>query len=183
MTQSEYAAHRGISKQAISKHKAEGRLVLDGDGRVQVMATDALLAQVLHPTKGGKGGSRAVSDEQADPPAGKPLPAGDTTIDQISYTDAARAEKLLRGRLLSIEIAERCAQLVDRETVDRQAFARARQALDALMAISDRLAPQLAAESDPHRVHVMLDTELRRVAQQIADSASPSAVPAQPEAA
>lgn len=183
MTLTEYAAHRGVTKQAISKLKGEGKLSLDGEGRVQVMATDALLAQVLHPTKGGKGGSRAASEEQApstQPATGKTLPAGDTTVDQLSYTEAARAEKLQRVRLLGIEIAERCGKLVDREAVDRQAFTRARQALDALLAITDRLAPQLAAESDPHRVHVMLDTELRRVAQQIADAAAPQQ---QPEAA
>jgi hypothetical protein len=174
----EYAVHRGVSDEAIRKQARKGRLVLNEARQVLVMATDALLAKVMHPTKGGRGGSRAVVNAPpAEPPTQLPgKPAAIAPADgQISYTDAARQEKQERTRLLQIDIAERTGRLVDAELVRRQSFARARQALDALMAIPDRIAPQLAAETDPHKVHILLGDELRRVAEQLAKVDTPPA--------
>lgn len=174
MTLPEYAAHRGCSYEMVRRYRADGRLVLADDGRVLVAATDAILAQSLHPTRGGRGGSRALAEAldaaapESPPAAGAAAPA--RAAAGVSMLDAARAEKLERVRKLRLEIAAQAGQLVDRAEVERHAFARARQAQEALLAIADRLAPQLAAETDPQRVHALIDAEVRRVARELAEA-------------
>lgn len=163
MTGAEYAAHRGVDPGLISRWKKAGRLVLNADGKILARASDAVLDRDLHPTKGGRAGSRAASQPEGQGSGASPAPPF-----ELSLADAARMEKMERVRLLRMEIAEKSGQLVDRATVVREAFDRARRGQEALMGIADRLSPQLAAELDPHRVHVMLSDELRRVCDLIA---------------
>ena len=178
MTVGEYARHRNVDQSLISRWRSKGRLVLDADGKIMVRASDAVLAADLHPSKGGRGGSRAVADELPPASAGVAPPAAPgvspgASGDGMTLSDAARQEKIKRGQLLQLEIAERAGRLGDIKAMDALAFTRARQALEALLAIPDRLAPTLAAETDPHKVHVMLNTELRRVAAQLAGASAP----------
>lgn len=175
----EYAAHRGCSYEMVRRYRAEGRLVLADDGRVLVAASDAILRESLHPVKGGRGGSRALAEAAnaapADSPPASPAGAASRPDDGVTLLSATRAEKLERVRKLRLEIAAQAGELVDRAEVDRHAFARARQALDALLAIPDRIAAVIAAEGDPHRVHALLDDEIRRVARELAEAAKPRA--------
>ena len=170
MTVTEYAAHRGVSQPLISRWKSAGRLVLDSTGRILVRATDLVLDNDMHPTKGGRSGSRAASDPATPsaPPPDRFEPGHGGTPDDLSLANAARLEKVEKVRLLRMEIEEKGGALVARADVERAAFDLARRGQEALMGIADRLAPQLAAESDQHRVHVMLSEELRRVCEQIA---------------
>jgi len=161
MTVTEYAAHRGVSQPLISKWKSAGRLVLDSTGRVLVRASDLVLGTDMHPTKGGRAGSRAASDPT--PPAARAPEAEMPHGDDLSLANAARLEKVQRVRLLHMEIEEKAGTLVSRASVDTAAFDLARRGQEALMGIADRLSTQLAAESDHHRVRVLLTEELRRV--------------------
>jgi hypothetical protein len=76
--------------------------------------------------------------------------------------DAARAE------LLHLELDLKRGNLVRAEDVRKAAFDKARVARDRLMAIPDRLAPLLAAESDPRKVHALLASELHKVCAELA---------------
>ena len=178
MTVTEYAAHRGVSQPMISKLKSAGRLVLDSNGRILVRATDAILGKDMHPTKGGRAGSRAASEPIA--PAAPPSDQREPKLegDELSLANAARLEKVQKVRLLHMEIEEKAGNLVSRSDVERTAFDLARRGQEALMGIADRLSPQLAAESDPHRVHVLLSDELRRVCELIASLEPQQAVAA-----
>jgi hypothetical protein len=178
MTVTEYAGHRGVSQPLISRWKSQGRLVLDSSGRILVRASDLVLDQDMHPTKGGRSGSRAASEPVAAPapPSDERDPKGEG--DELSLANAARLEKVQKVRLLHMEIEEKAGNLVSRADVERTAFDLARRGQEALMGIADRLSPQLAAESDPHRVHVLLSDELRRVCELIASLEPQQAVAA-----
>lgn len=169
VTQTEYAQLRGYSKSYVSKLKNQQRLVLDDDGLVLVAQTDAVVAALRDPTRGGdRTGKRRRREAPAAPvaaPAANRGPAGDG---ELSYTDAARQEKIERTRLLQLEIAEKAGAMVPRAMVDAEAFRRGRHGVEALMAIKDRLSARLAVETDPAKIEVMLDAELRRVAEIIA---------------
>jgi hypothetical protein len=179
MTVTEYALHRGVSQPLISRWKKEGRLVLDSTGRILVRATDLVLGKDMHPTKGGRSGSRAASDPSPPPPStAAPDADGQGSGDELSLANAARLEKVQKVRLLHMEIEEKAGNLVSRSDVERTAFDLARRGQEALMGIADRLSPQLAAEADPHRVHVMLSDELRRVCELIASLEPQQAVAA-----
>ena len=100
MTLTEYGRHRGVTQQAISKLKSQGRLALDPDGRVQVMASDALLSQVLHPIKGGAGGSRATAGALAQPAAAGRSPAQVESLEDM----AAERSRLLREQRIKLQL-------------------------------------------------------------------------------
>lgn len=100
------------------------------------------------------------------------------TDDQIREESVARAKKPHGGeesyalaqarkeRALAdkheLELLERRGELVERKASDRQAFETARIVRDGLMAIPDRLASLLAAESDVRKVHGILSDEIRK---------------------
>lgn len=51
MSQREYAAHAGLSRGAIQKAKASGRLVLHADGSIAAAASDARRTAATDPAK------------------------------------------------------------------------------------------------------------------------------------
>jgi hypothetical protein len=65
LSERQYAARVGLSRGAIQKAKATGRLVLHGDGSIDAEASDALRAQATDPSKTRK----------APTPKLKPVPA------------------------------------------------------------------------------------------------------------
>ena len=50
MSEREYAAHAGISRGAVQKARASGRLVLHADGSIDAAASDARRAQATDPS-------------------------------------------------------------------------------------------------------------------------------------
>ena len=63
---------------------------------------------------------------------------------------------------LVLENQEKRGQLIDAAEARREAYRCARSVRDALLNIPDRLAAELAAESDVTRVHIRLDGEIRQ---------------------
>ena len=51
LSERQYAARVGLSRGAIQKAKATGRLVLYGDGSIDAVASDALRAEATDPSK------------------------------------------------------------------------------------------------------------------------------------
>lgn len=149
VSQSEYARQRGISEAMVSKYKTSGRLVLDAYGRVLVQESDALLADVLDPLRGGNRNGSAGQDK-------------------VSYLAAKTEEARARAAKASMEAELMAGSLVRVAEVEAQVFALARGAQEMLMALPDRMSPLLAVETDPAQVHVLLTDELRRVCQAIA---------------
>lgn len=170
VTQKEYAELRGYTPQYVSKLKKQQRLVLDASGLVLVAQSDAVIAAMRDPTRGGdRTGKRRRQDQAPAAPAAAPAAKGQPSGEgELSYTDAARQEKIERTRLLQLEIAEKAGALVPRAEVEAEAFRRGRHGVEALMSIKDRLSTRLAVESDPIKIEAMLDAELRRVAEIIA---------------
>lgn len=185
-TQAEYARHRGVDPSLISRWAKQHKIVLDANGKVVVDRSDALLAAVLHPTKGGGRGKRRDAtgddsrnrsqalptpisgDAEAHTPDSAPPPAGagqgaQAGASALSVAEATRAEKIVRTRILLLEEAEKAGALVRRDVVEAETFKRARQAQELLMALKDRLVPLLAAENDEHAIDTLLDAELRQV--------------------
>lgn len=82
---------------------------------------------------------------------------------QESIVEANRRKAIADANMRELKEAREKKLLVNAREVELEAFARARQLRDALMAIPDRVTPILAAETDEHTVRQILDTELRTV--------------------
>src|SRR5689334_10898994 len=65
LTQAAYARYRKVTRAMVGKYAKTGRLVII-DGKVDAIASDAILAESLDPSRGGKGGKSG----SARPPSG-----------------------------------------------------------------------------------------------------------------
>lgn len=176
-SKTEYAELRGVSTSYVSKLGRQQRLVLDSLGRIVVKRTDALVAATRDPTRGGdRTGkhARRIAQEAASTPqmpgdARMPEQGGNTrrgvpaAFEAVSLSEATRAEKVERTRLLQLDVAAKAGQLVRRDVVESETFQRARQGQEALMALKDRLIPLLAVESDERAIESLLDAEFRHI--------------------
>jgi len=160
MTRAEYARYRGVNQGQITKYGRQGLLVEGPDGRIDVAATDARLDAVLNPVHGGDRRAEQSVEAAHDGPG------------RIAYLEAKAEETRLKALARRLELEERAGRLVRADEVEAEAFARARQAQEAILALPDRLASQLAAETDEARVYALLEAEVRRIARELAASAA-----------
>ena len=95
---------------------------------------------------------------------------GPPKVDQdgeITTAEAERQEKVNRARLSELKYLEQARKLIDRTEVERRAFEVARKTRDNIMTIPPRIAHELAAETDPRKVEVMLTKELARALEEL----------------
>lgn len=144
-----FAKRIGVSHTAIEKGIASGRLkesIVREKGRPYI--ADAELA----------------AKEWA---AGASKPSGPSASGRL--TETAVRVAIQREESLRIGNQERLGRLVDAARARRDAFACARTVRDSILNVPDRIAAELAAESDPARVFARLDAELRKALESIAE--------------
>lgn len=168
LTKSEFAASRGWSKPYVSKLVKLGRLVLTADGRVDVTATDTLLAETADPSKGGvtqrheqeriaKGVTShikagAALTEPLEPVTGKP-----------DFQKARAHREHYLSLLAEDEYLKQRGLLAEVPAVENAAFATGRMLRDLLLGLPKQISPELAALSDPWELERLLTAGLRRV--------------------
>ncbi len=168
LTKSEFAASRGWSKPYVSKLVKLGRLVLTPDGRVNVTATDTLLAETADPSKGGvthrheqeriaKGVTShiqagAALTEPLEPVTGKP-----------DFQKARAHREHYLSLLAEDEYLKQHGLLAEVPAVENAAFATGRMLRDLLLGLPKQISPELAALSDPWELERLLTAGLRRV--------------------
>ena len=156
MTMTDYAKARGISRQAVRKAILSGRLkdsIVQEEGRLRIDPLKAD-AEWASNTLGGHG------------PRPQPVASGGALstrgIDIENYL-AARAKKTAYDAELSrLDYEAKEGMLVPAADVKKQAFMVARMVRDAMLNIPDRIASELAAETDQFEIHRLLTVEIRR---------------------
>jgi hypothetical protein len=144
-----YADHRGVSHVAVIKAIRAGKLARS------VTFNDKGKAQI-DPT---------VADEEWVPAiVAKQEAQASQALDEpgVSFAEARTIRENYNAKLAKLEFHKRAGKLVDAEIVKREAFKTARIVRDALSNIPDRLAPQLAAESDQFKIHRLMTEEIRK---------------------
>ncbi len=100
--------------------------------------------------------------------------AGATKADQRSGPGSTLVQAQLgvaeqRKEALSLANAQKRGELVSAAAAERAAFDCARTVKEALLNLPDRLAAELAGESDPRRVHERLEQEVRSALESLAE--------------
>ncbi len=163
----EYARHRraaglrGGSPWGVQKALKAGRIHTDADGKIDPEQADAAWAASTDASRGdGRAGpasaSVAVSQPHPAVPPPAPLPAG-----APSYATSRAIREAYAARLAKITYEEKAKSLVDAARIQAEAFRRARDARDAVLAVPGRLAAILAAETNPATIEARLTEELR----------------------
>jgi hypothetical protein len=89
------------------------------------------------------------------------------------YAKARAARELYQAQLAKIELDRQRGVLVRADEVRLGAFNMARKARDQLIALPERVAAILAATQDPAEVQRILEEEIERICQEIADAERP----------
>lgn len=180
MNQSQYARHRGLSQprvaQMIRAGQLDGAFLKDDRGRYRIDPTkaDALLdatrdvsldqqrnlftgAPMAKPgrpkTNSRLGNCHTLGGGVGRAPTGQPR----------TFADANTLEKTYKAKLAQLKYEEQMGALVPKEDVDRQAHDLGKMIRARLEAIPARLAPTVAALSDPIEVAAHLRAEINQL--------------------
>lgn len=168
VNQKTFAAAFNISQPMVTKHKAAGRLILEG-GKVLVRESIQRIQAAKDPARGGTRGvdvPNRGTDVPREPQAPKSL--YEPPAEALNYNAEAAREKRASAQLRELELAKVAGELVLKTQRDSAEFTRARTAREAVMSIPDRLSTRLAAETSAEKIHVMITEECRRICNALA---------------
>jgi hypothetical protein len=167
MSEREYAAHAGISRGAVQKARASGRLVLHADGSIDAAVSDARRAQATDPSmrRGRRASLRPVSEAAVGAVAetlreqGLPAPAA---TGGMTYLQARTANEVLKAQERKMRLQKLKGELVDRARATALVFRLARQERDAWA--EARVAAMMAADLGvgAHAMQTVLETHVRQ---------------------
>ena len=172
MTITEYARHRGCQLQAVQYAIKAGRIQRSDEGKIDSDQADADWERnTMHsnarygpkpPKKeGGPAPSHSAKAKAAE--AAADLSSGERLATGPDYSKARAAKEIYEARLKKLDFEERLGNLVSRQEMELAAFNRFRVLRDACLNIPNRIASQIAAESDPAIVFQILEDEVRLV--------------------
>jgi hypothetical protein len=168
MSERQYAAHAGISRGAVQKARAAGRLVLFPDGSIDARASDVRRAATTDPTK-----QRAQTGK---PPRFKPVPEAalgsvrETLKEQdlpaggnVTFVQARTAHEIAKAHLARLRLQRMKGELVDRARATALVFRLAREERDSWLNWPARVAALIAAELgvEAHAVQKLMETHVR----------------------
>lgn len=177
MSEREYAAHAGVSRGAVQKARASGRLVLHADGSIDAAASNARRAQATDPSmqRGRRTSSlRPVPEAAVGAVAetlreqGLPAPAA---AGGMTYLQARTANEVLKAQERKMRLQKLRGELVDRARAIALVFRLARQERDAWAGWPARVAAIMAADLGigAHAMQTVLETHVRQHLADLAD--------------
>ncbi|MEI4197368.1 hypothetical protein [Roseovarius sp. E0-M6] len=152
LSERQYAARVGLSRGAIQKAKAAGRLVLHADGSIDADASDARRAETTDPSKNRKppkpkrkpvpeAAVSAVGDTLKEQGLAAPATGGGTT-----FLQAKTANEVLKAQERRIRLQKLKGELIDRARALALVFRLARQERDVWVNWPARVAALMAAD-------------------------------------
>src|SRR5512134_2333257 len=151
MSERAYAQHAGISRGAVQKARASGRLVLHADGSIDAVASDTRRAQATDPSmrRGRRASLRPIPEAAVGAVAetlreqGLPAPAA---TGGMTYLQARTANEVLKAQERKMRLQKLRGELVDRARATALVFRLARQERDAWAGWPARVAAVMAAD-------------------------------------
>ena len=162
ISKTEFAARRGWAKSYVSKLANQDRLVLTEDGKVELEATEALLAESADPSKA------AVADrhERLRLQRETQIAAEEPAVPQVGQAVDFQKSRALREHYLALQeqanFHKQQGSLVERVAVETGAYNAGRLLRDQLLGMPPQLAPELAVMTDPWQIEKHLTAAIRR---------------------
>ncbi len=173
MTITEYARHRGCDLKAVQYAVSQGRITRDQRGFIESEQADidwqnnTNHARARYAPKKARSqpsfSTHAHRDPVIDIEAGKRRaePSDDFPGGSLTFAKARAVKEFYEARLKKLEFLEKQGNLVPKQTVEAGVFDQFRALRDAILNVPHRVAGQLAAETDPLKVHELLEGEIR----------------------
>ncbi|MFB6403493.1 terminase small subunit [Pseudomonas putida] len=171
LTKSEFAARHGWSKSYVSKLAKQERLVLTADGKVDVEATEVLLAESADPSKAAVAArheeGRIERDVRSELQPGRDTPAVQPPELPVGGGHNFQRSKAHRefylAQLAEAEFHKVQGNLVERKAVEDAAYASGRMLRDQFFGLAPQLAAELVGMNDPWDIEKHLAGAFRRV--------------------
>ena len=138
-----YAKHTGVSRQVLTKELR--KVGIDFRKRFDFHDADEKRKRMRHP-------ARAAFRKAAKHKHGQAAPG--------SFAKAQAEKEGYKAKLAKLEYEEKIGRLVDRDSVEHEAFRIARIVREAMLSIPDRLAGLVTAETDQAKNHALLTKEI-----------------------
>lgn len=168
-----YAEHRkgkglpGGSAWSVKKALRDQRISKNEHGKIDPESADRQWDQNTNPAQVR---DPAVLAEKAVERLQKQSRAPASDSPQVpSYSQSRAVKEAYQARIARLQYEEMTGQLVKVSEVKVEAFKRARMARDQILSVPDRVASVLAADDDPESVRDILDDELRKALEVLAN--------------
>lgn len=172
-SKSEYARRKGVSPPAINKAAKVGRIVTLPDGRVDVLASDAVWdrktdaaqsARANAPKRRAAAIAQSEVDHARTPPVRVELNQSDAHVplNRVIYDfEAARAKRETHAaNIAEMEERRRAGELCETSAVLMTMTTIGSNFRTALERVADKLADRVAAEPDAHACHQIISAEI-----------------------
>lgn len=170
LTQTEFAAKIGRSRQYVGELKQKGRLVMEGN-KVNLTRSLNRIAATADPANDPAGilprsdGRTAVSvGMQAKGITGKSVANSESTA---QYQNSRAVKENYTARLKKLDYEKAAGELLQREGVTMASFKIGRLLRDKFLAFPSRYAPLLAVKSDQRDCYITLETALDSILKEI----------------
>lgn len=163
-----YARHRGVSHVAVLKAIKAGRIEKEFDGSIDSVKADAAWARNTNQSQQRKSVKRNEpqrNEVETETPVGPPI-----VNSGPSFAQSRAIKEAYNARLAKLSYEEKSGALVRTDNVKVAWFNTLRVLRDRTLNLPDRLAPLLAAETDPKIVRELLEEELRIILNDAADA-------------
>jgi hypothetical protein len=169
LSERQYAVRVGLSRGAIQKAKATGRLVLYDDGSINAAASDALRSEATDPSKTRK----STAPKLKPVPEAAVVAVGDTLREQgvavppvgsgTTFLQAKTANEVLKAQERRIRLQKLKGELIDRARALSLVFRLARQERDVWVNWPARAAALMAADLgvEPATMQKVLEKHVR----------------------
>ena len=159
----ELARGLGVTHPAVLKAyragRLEGALGVGPSGRVEVLDAD-LAVRLWASNRQEATEARRPEVPRSSGEAPEPAASGEDA--DVTLMAATIRDKLASARTKELALRVRGGELIELKEAKRQAFAAQRMVRDSLLNVPDRIAAELAGETDEAAVHATLDREIRQ---------------------
>lgn len=174
ISQREYGRRRGVSHVSVHRAIASGR-ISTVDGKIDPVQADREWRANTDQSKPRNRITGRPKQVRTPGEPSEPMDFGGTGEGYTAngtatgYAKARAARELYQAHLTKLELDRRRGVLVRADEVELGAFHMARQVRDQLIALPERVAAILAATNDAAEIQLILDEEIERICEEIAD--------------
>ena len=162
-----YARHRGVSHVAVLKAIKSGRIEKEADGTIDARKADAAWSRNTNKAQQRQRQTEATVAAQA---AGENHVGPPIVNSGPSYAQSRAVKEAYLARLAKLSYEEKSGSLIKIDAVKVSWFNILRVLRDRVLNLPDRLAPIVAAETDPKKIRDLLEEDLRLILNDAADA-------------
>lgn len=167
LTESGLARLLGVSRQAVHELVKRGIVSKDAAGLIDVAQAQAALANSVYPSSKTAAALQSTAPPSTSPAATTP-PENGQNVEVTSYHVAKTLREAAEAQMARLKLAEMQGDVIRIAAVQTQLATVFATVRDALLQIPARMAPVLAAETDPVAVHNVLHAEIHQALQHLA---------------